>query len=100
MSTPTAGATFHRRAGWTWAALLGGAAASSFLLTDRTGGYSYIHIQSGLTLVLLPLALHSARRHVVRRHQALMLWLFWFMLVGAAVFTLVPGRLIWLMFFG
>ncbi len=93
------GATFHRRAGWTWAGLMAGAAGSSFFLTDRTGGYSYIHVMSAMTLLLLPVALHSARRHAVARHRALMLWLFWVMLIGAAAFTLVPGRLIWRILF-
>ena len=91
------GATFHRRAGWTWVGLMGATAASSFLLLDNP--YSYIHVMSAITLVLLPLAVVAARRHAVARHRALMLWLFWVMLVGAALFTLVPGRLVWEMIF-
>lgn len=94
------GARFHRRAGWTWATLMAAAAVTSMFLTTRTGSYSYIHIMSGTTLLMLPLALHAARRHDVARHQALMLWLFYLMLVGAALFTLVPGRLMWRLFFG
>lgn len=91
------GATFHRRAGWTWAGLMAAAAGSSFLLLDNP--YSYIHVMSAITLVLLPIAVHAARRHKVARHRVLMLWLFWVMLVGAALFTLVPGRLVWEMLF-
>ena len=94
------GAAFHRAAGWTWVALMGATAASTFLIVGADGRYSFIHVQSVVTLVLLPIAVHAARTHAVRRHRALMLWLYWLMLVGAALFTLVPGRLIWLLFFG
>ncbi|WP_082765564.1 DUF2306 domain-containing protein [Phenylobacterium sp. CCH12-B4] len=93
------GAPFHRRAGWVWIALMAGVALSSFFLTSLNGGLSYIHVMSALTLILLPFAAHAARRHAVRSHRALMLWLFWLMLVGAAAFTLVPGRLMWDLFF-
>ena len=94
------GAAFHRAAGWTWVALMAATAASTFLIVGGDGRYSYIHAMSAVTLVLLPLAVHAARTHAIRRHRALMLWLFWLMLVGAAAFTLVPGRLVWLLFFG
>lgn len=94
------GAAFHRAAGWTWVVLMAGTAATTFLIVGDDGRYSFIHIQSAVTLGLLPFAVHAARTHAVRRHRALMLWLFWLMLVGAAAFTLVPGRLIWLLFFG
>lgn len=93
------GAAFHRAAGWTWVLLMALTAGSTFLIVGDDGRYSYIHLQSVVTLVLLPFAVHAARTHAVRRHRALMLWLFWLMLVGAALFTLVPGRLIWQLFF-
>lgn len=93
------GADFHRAAGWTWVTLMAGVAGSSFFLTGLDGSYSYIHVMSGLTLALLPFAVHAGRGHAVRRHRALMLWLFWLMLVGAGLFTLVPGRLMWRLFF-
>lgn len=93
------GAAFHRMAGWTWVVLMGATAASTFLIVGDDHRYSFIHGMSAVTLGLLPFAVHAARTHAVRRHRALMLWLYWLMLVGAAVFTLVPGRLIWRLFF-
>lgn len=93
------GAAFHRAAGWVWIGLMASVALSSFGLTSLTGRLSPIHVSSALTLALLPFAAHAARTHAVRRHRTLMLWLFWLMLVGAAAFTLVPGRLMWDLFF-
>lgn len=100
MLTSRKGAPFHRAAGWVWIALMAGVAGSSFFLTSLMGHLSPIHISSALTLALLPFAAHAAKTHAVRRHRALMLWLFWLMLVGAAAFTLVPGRVMWSLFFG
>jgi uncharacterized membrane protein len=94
------GAGFHRKAGWTWAGLMAGVAVSSFFLNGLATSFSYIHVMSGLTLLLLPLAMHAARSHRVGRHRALMLWLFYVMLLGAGLFTLVPGRLMWRLVFG
>jgi uncharacterized membrane protein len=94
------GARFHRVAGWTWAMLMAGAAASSFAIpTLAPGAWSYIHISSGWVLVGLPIGLVAARRHKVVAHRRSMLWLYWGFLIGAAAFTLVPGRLMWELFF-
>ena len=94
------GAAFHRAAGWTWVGLMAATAASTLLIVGEDRSYSFIHGMSVVTLALLPFAVHAARSHAVGRHRALMLWLYWLMLVGAAAFTLVPGRLIWRLFFG
>lgn len=94
------GARFHRIAGWTWAALMGFTALSSFAIpTAAPGTWSYIHLVSGWVLVGLPIGLVAARRHKVVAHRRSMLWLYWGFLVGAAAFTLVPGRLMWELFF-
>jgi len=95
------GATFHRRAGWLWAGLITLVAGSSLFITTITPGrWSYIHILTGLTLVMLPMALIAARRHNVKAHRKHMLGLFFGGMIIAGAFTFVPGRLMWQVFFG
>ncbi|PZQ65768.1 MAG: hypothetical protein DI570_00510 [Phenylobacterium zucineum] len=94
------GSPLHRTAGWSWVVLMAVVAIGSFQLVGLQGHLSPIHIMSGLTLVLLPLAVHAARAHAVSRHRLLMLWLYGLVLVGSAAFAFVPGRLMWEIFFG
>ncbi|HUO21317.1 MAG TPA: DUF2306 domain-containing protein [Caulobacteraceae bacterium] len=95
------GRRLHRALGWTFAVVMTtGVIASLFVRTLIPGSFSPIHILSVLTLVGLPLAVMAARRHNVAEHRKRMTSLFYFGLVGAGLFTLVPGRLLWRMFFG
>lgn len=95
------GARFHRIAGWTWVALMGLVAGSSLLITGLNGhSYSFIHLLSGFTLIMLPLAVIAARKHDVVTHRRRMTGLFLGSMVIAGAFTFLPGRLMWQMFFG
>jgi len=95
------GARFHRIAGWAWAALMFTVAASSLWIRQIHPGHLWwIHILSGWTLLILPIAVYAARRHNVNTHRRAMSGLFFGGLIIAGVFTFVPGRLMWELFFG
>ncbi len=92
----------HRLVGWLWAALMVGVAGSSFWIREFRlfGPFSPIHLLSVVTLLSVPLAVHAARRRQIRRHRAIMLWLFWAALVVTGGFTLLPGRTMNAVIFG
>ncbi len=89
----------HRRLGWAWVGLMAVVAISSFWITAR-GAYSWIHLISGWTLLVLPLAVLAARRGRVVTHGRSMMSLFLGALVIAGAFTLLPGRIMGAVVFG
>jgi uncharacterized membrane protein len=92
----------HRTVGWTWVALMLVVCISSFFIHNMRmwGEWSPIHLLSVFTLIVLPLAVMAARRHMVERHRWRMLGLFAGALVIAGVFTLLPGRIMHAVVFG
>jgi uncharacterized membrane protein len=92
----------HRLCGWIWAILMLMVVVSSFFIhTIRLWGpWSPIHLLSVFTLIMLPLAVLSARRHRVDRHRQAMTGLFVGALVIAGAFTLLPGRIMHAVVFG
>jgi uncharacterized membrane protein len=93
------GSRFHRRLGWIWSATMAFTALSSFFIQSE-GRFSWIHGLSAYTLLLLPMALAAARAHRAKIHARLMTMLFLGGMVSAGLFTLLPGRLMWGLFFG
>jgi uncharacterized membrane protein len=89
----------HRTLGWAWVGLMAVVALSSFRITSR-GAYSWIHLISGWTLLVLPLAVLAARRGRVVTHRRSMMSLFLGALVIAGAFTLLPGRIMGAVVFG
>lgn len=89
----------HRTLGWAWVGLMAVVALSSFWITSR-GAYSWIHLISGWTLLVLPLAVLAARRGRVVTHRRSMMSLFLGALVIAGAFTLLPGRIMGAVVFG
>jgi uncharacterized membrane protein len=85
----------HRTIGWIWVALMLIVSATAFLIHEIRlwGPWSPIHLLAILTLLTIPLAVRRARRHEVARHGRMMVALFFGALVGAGVFTLLPGRI-------
>jgi uncharacterized membrane protein len=57
------------------------------------GPFSPIHLLAVVTLLSVPSAVLAARKGNVGHHRRAMLALFWFALVGAGAFTLLPGRI-------
>ena len=95
------GRTFHRAGGWIWVTLMALTAGSSFFIVGLNGDkWSFIHLLSGWTAIVLPLAVWAAHRHNVQRHRAMMMGLFYGGLLIAGALNFIPGRLMWRMFFG
>ncbi len=95
------GRTFHRVAGWMWVALVMTTALSTLFITSLSPGrWSLIHLFTGWTLIILPLAVMWARRRDVARHRRAMMGLFYGAFAINLAFTFIPGRTMWTLFFG
>ena len=92
----------HRTVGWIWVGLMTTVAASSFWIHQirLLGPWSPIHLLSIMVLVLLPIAVVSARRHAVSVHRKIMMGVFSGGLVIAGLFTFLPGRIMHAVMFG
>lgn len=95
------GRTFHRIAGWTWVSLVSvTAGATLFIRTLNNGSWSFLHLFTAWTLLGLPLAVIAARRHAVSRHRKAMMGLFYGGFAINLLIAFIPGRTLWMMFFG
>lgn len=95
------GNRLHRTLGWAWVLSMATVAISSFFVRELNGGaLSLVHLLSGWTVIILPMAVYAARRHEVVRHRGRMTGLFVGALVVAGLLTLFPGRLMWRVFLG
>ena len=94
------GTGLHRALGYSWVAAMGVAAVSSFFITGLNGhNYSFIHGISAWTVIALPMAVAAARRKKIRQHARGMTNAFVGGLLVAGLFTFLPGRLMWTIFF-
>jgi uncharacterized membrane protein len=87
------GTASHKALGRTWVALMLTVAISS-LWIPRFLHFSWIHMFTLLTLVVIPLAIYRIRTGNVRAHARAMTGLFLGGLVIAGIFTLIPGRML------
>ena len=96
------GSPSHRIIGYIWAILMLAVALSSFWIHDLriVGLFSPIHILSIIVLINVPLAIWSARKGRIAVHRASMRSLFFFALITAGAFTLLPGRVMHAVIFG
>ncbi|WP_217574655.1 DUF2306 domain-containing protein [Mesorhizobium sp. GbtcB19] len=92
----------HRALGYAWVALMLVIAISSFWIQQirLVGPFSPIHLLSILVLVTVPLAAWYAHTHKVAAHRGAMIKLYLFALIGAGIFTLLPGRIMHAVVFG
>ena len=81
----------HRIAGWTWVSLMMVTAVSTLWIPGFLR-LSWIHVFTVITLVSVPRAVMHARRGQVTAHRETMRSVFFFGLVVAGLFALVPGR--------
>ena len=64
------------------------------------GPWSPIHLLAVYTLIMLPVGVIAAHRHVIERHRRTMVGIFIGGLVIAGVFTFYPGRIMYHVVFG
>ena len=96
------GSKQHRTLGYIWAAAMMTVAITSFWIHEirQFGDYSLIHVLSVIVIVSVPMALAAARSGQVNRHKKIMLSMFFFALITAGAFTLLPGRIMYRVFLG
>ena len=95
------GRTFHRTAGWVWVGLVSLVAGSSLFITSLNHGrWSLLHLITGWTLIVLPLAVMWAKRRNVARHRRTMMGLFYGGFAINLFIAFIPGRTLWMMVFG
>ncbi|MEZ5937862.1 MAG: DUF2306 domain-containing protein [Hyphomonadaceae bacterium] len=94
------GRGLHKPLGWMWVALMGVTAVSSFFIRMVIpGSYSPIHALSAWVLIGLPMGLAAIRRRNVQEHRRHMTNMFLRGMLIAGLFTLLPGRTMWAVFF-
>lgn len=88
------GGTIHKLLGRIWLALMLIVAISSFFIHEIKlwGAYSPIHLLSLWTIFILGIGIYYARVGNVKRHKQTMITLYFFSLIVAGFFTLMPGR--------
>ncbi|MBL8772444.1 MAG: hypothetical protein JNK30_13765 [Phenylobacterium sp.] len=95
------GRTFHRVAGWVWVSLVGVTAGATLFITSLNNGtWSLLHLLTAWVLLGLPIAVIAAKRHVVARHRRHMMGLFYGGFAINVFIAFLPGRTLWMMFFG
>ena len=94
------GRGLHKKLGWTWVAAMATTAISSFFITGLNGdSFSWIHGLSAWTLIGLPAGIHAIRNRNVKKHAKSMTGMFLGAMVIAGLFTFLPGRFMWSLFF-
>lgn len=88
----------HRLFGWIWVLLMASVALLSFGI--QRNGFSWIHLLSIFTLVMLIVGVRNARKHKVMQHGKTMKGIYLGALVITGLFTLLPTRLIGNAIFG
>ena len=92
----------HRSMGWIWVTLMLIVSISAFFIHQirMWGPWSPIHLLAVYTLIMLPVGVIAAHRHVIERHRRTMVGIFIGGLVIAGVFTFYPGRIMYHVVFG
>jgi uncharacterized membrane protein len=91
----TKGTRLHKTVGKVWVFALLSTAVSSFWLhgIKLIGPFSPIHLLSILAIYSVIRGVQHARAGQIKQHQKAMKGLFYYALIGAGLFTLLPGRL-------
>ena len=94
------GLRMHKTFGWAWVISMAITAGSSFfIMTLFQSFWSPIHALSAWTLLGLPVGIAAVKRRDIKRHRKDMTNMFVGGMLVAGLFTLLPGRLMWHVFF-
>ena len=94
------GFRLHRTLGWTWVVAMAVTAGSSFFITMIfETHFSPIHALSAWTMIGLPMGIAAIRRRDVAKHRKEMTGMFVGAMIVAGLFSMLPGRLMWEVFF-
>jgi uncharacterized membrane protein len=95
------GRTMHKILGYSWVVSMAATAVSSFFLTGLNGDkFSLIHLLSVWTVIALPMGIAAARSHDIKTHGKRMTGMFVRGMLVAGLFSFLPGRMMWSIFFG
>lgn len=101
------GTKHHKQIGWLWFILMIITAVSAIFIKGFEGtgiptlyGFSPIHLLVILTLYMVPKAIIEIRRGNVKAHARVVKGLYLGGMVVAGLFTFMPGRVMWHIFFG
>lgn len=94
----TKGTAAHRLIGWIWVMAMAATALSSFGIT-RGSTYSLIHLLSVISLASLTAGVLARRHGNIASHRGFMIGAA-AGLVGAGLFTILPGRIMNAVIFG
>jgi uncharacterized membrane protein len=90
------GTTRHRALGYTWVTVMVAMSISALFIDNKFG---LLQMLAVVVLGLLARAVWLARRHDVVRHAHLMRVLVLGATLGVGLFTALPGRVTWMIFF-
>lgn len=94
------GFRLHRTLGWAWVASMTVTAVSSFFITAIfQSHYGPIHALSAWTMIALPMGIAAIRRKDVAAHRRQMTGMFVGAMLVAGLFSFLPGRMMWEVFF-
>ncbi|WP_084399496.1 DUF2306 domain-containing protein [Henriciella aquimarina] len=94
------GFRLHRTFGWAWVVSMAVTAGSSFFISTLfQTSLGPIHALSAWTMLGLPMGIAAIKRRDVARHRKDMTNMFVGGMVIAGLFSLLPGRLMWHVFF-
>lgn len=85
------GTARHHRIGWIWVTCMAFVCVSSFSIYTSSG-YSWIHILSVISMVSVTMGVVQRRRGDIRSHKLFMIGAA-SGLIGAGLFTIMPGRI-------
>jgi uncharacterized membrane protein len=94
------GGARHRLLGKVWLALMFVTAVSTIFIGNLSGGFSWLHIFTVLTLIAVPQVIVTARQRRIAAHKKQMVQFYLGAMVIAGGTAFLPGRTMWQWAFG